>query len=151
MINKVNGYNKQALWHSSLAGQVGQVPQQSSGQVMLVTVMALSGMILGATTIAGLLMIYQLRQSTDLINSTRAIYAADAGIEYELYRIYKNSGYVAPVLSNGASFETQKQSESAIDVGKKTETITVKSIGKSGKVARAFEMILRKTSVIPAQ
>ena len=122
----------------------------SAGQVMLVTVMALSGMILGATTIAGLLMIYQLRQSTDLVNSTKAIYAADAGIEYELYRIYQDSNYVAPILSNGASFETQKQSESIIEGGQNIETITVKSIGKSGKVARAFQMILRKTSIIPA-
>jgi len=119
--------------------------KKQGGQVMLVTVMALSGMILGATTIAGLLMIYQMRQSTDLVNSTKAIYAADAGIEYELYRIYQNPDYAAPVFSNGASLETQKQSEPGNEGGKKIETITVKTIGKSGKVARAFEMILKKT------
>src|SRR3989338_10873566 len=59
------------------------------GQIMLLTVLALSGTILGATTIAGLLMVYQIRQSNDIVNSTKAIFAADAGLEWRLYKFFK--------------------------------------------------------------
>lgn len=56
-----------------------------SGQVMVLTVLALGGTLLGLTGIAGLLMVYQIRQATDLANSSKAIFAADAGIEWALY------------------------------------------------------------------
>lgn len=58
-----------------------------SGQAMLLTVIALGGTLLGATTIAGLLMLYQIRQSTDLKDSTKAIFAADAGLEMAGYHL----------------------------------------------------------------
>jgi hypothetical protein len=49
-----------------------------------------SGMLLGATVIAGFLTVSQLRQATDIKNSTKAIFAADAGVELEKYRWYKD-------------------------------------------------------------
>ena len=52
---------------------------------MLLTTITLSGALLGATTIAGLLMLYQIRQTTDIANSTKAIFAADGGLEWGLY------------------------------------------------------------------
>jgi len=54
---------------------------------MLLTVLALGGTILGATTIAGVLMIYQIRQATDLQQSNKAIFAADAAIEWGNYQL----------------------------------------------------------------
>jgi hypothetical protein len=48
---------------------------------MLLIMIALGGTLLGATTIAGLLMMYQIRQSADLRDSNMAIFAADAGLE----------------------------------------------------------------------
>ncbi len=133
--------------HSGMAnGGSGQAHRRSSGQVMLVTVMALSGTILGATTIAGLLMLHQIRQSTDTVNSSKAIYAADSGIEYELYRFFKDDSYedINP-LSNGATFETRVV-EKLADDGVTVESITIKSTGKSNKIARAFETVLSKSS-----
>lgn len=100
----------------------------NSGQVMLATVLILSGTILGATTIAGILMLYQVRQSTNIGNSAKAIFAADTGLEYEFYRKYKDAGYAAPIMTNGASFATTL-------VG----TTTVQSVGSVGEVIRAFE------------
>lgn len=127
-------------------GQACLPLRRESGQVMLVTVLALSGTILGATTIAGLLMLYQIRQSTDMVNSAKAIYAADAGIEYELYRFFKDDEYddINP-LSNGASFETKVVEKISAD-GVTIESIVIKSTGKSNKIARAFETILSKPS-----
>ena len=41
-------------------------PASRSGQVMIITILALGGTLLGATTVAGLLTLYQIRNSTDL-------------------------------------------------------------------------------------
>ena len=121
------------------------------GQVMLITVLVLSGTILGATAIAGLLMLYQVRQSSDAVSSTKAIYAADSGIEWQLYKFYKapapdsqkcktcsESNFACPQtqFQNNASFETVCIAQS---VG---GNLTVKSTGFSGNIARAFEIIL---------
>jgi hypothetical protein len=59
-----------------------------SGQAMLIAVLALGGAILGATTVAGLLTLYQIRATTDTANSAKAIFAADAGTEWALFNYY---------------------------------------------------------------
>lgn len=55
---------------------------------MILTTLILSGTILAAITVAGLLMLYQIRQAGNAMQSGRAIFVADAGLEYELYRFY---------------------------------------------------------------
>lgn len=55
---------------------------------MLLTTLAIGGTILAATTIAGLLMVYQISQATDIANSTKAIFAADAGTEWGLCGVW---------------------------------------------------------------
>jgi hypothetical protein len=59
-----------------------------SGQAMLIAVLSLGGAILGATTVAGLLTLYQIRATTDSENSAKAIFAADAGIEWAEFDQY---------------------------------------------------------------
>ena len=73
--------------------------------MMLLTVLTIGGTILGATTLAGLLVLYQIRQSTDLANSAKAVFAADAGVEWGLYQIYSSASGTAPIMGNGASFK----------------------------------------------
>ena len=65
---------------------------------MLLTVLIVSGTILGATTIAGLLMLYQLRQVTNFGYSVQAFFAADSGLEWKLYQL-KDPDRPAPVMS----------------------------------------------------
>ena len=62
------------------------------GQAMLLAVMALGGTMLGVTTIAGLLMLYQIRQATAFRDSAAAVFAADAGVEWALYNNIQLSG-----------------------------------------------------------
>lgn len=112
-----------------------------TGQVMLLTILVLSGTILGATTIAGFLTLYQIRQSTDIINSAKAIFAADAGLECEFYN-YTKKGKIASFcndgvinqLTNGASFIT------SVDTG---PPYVIKSSGTAGNAIRVFEAILK--------
>lgn len=77
---------------------------------MLLTILTLGSTILGATTIAGFLMLYQIRQSTDLANSGKAIFAADAGVEWATYSYVTSLRAGTPVpltpqptFSNGAT------------------------------------------------
>lgn len=83
-----------------------------TGQIMILAVLALGGTVLAATTIAGFLMVYQIRQSTDLSHSAEAILAADAGAECILYDRFATSSAAAPcpgaqTLANGASFVSE--------------------------------------------
>lgn len=98
---------------------------------MLLTVLILSGTMLGASIIAGLLMTYQIRQSTNISDSARAIYAADSGLEYEFYRLFKDPLYPKPILNNGAIVNTVVNG-----------TTSIQSVGEAGEVARAFEVML---------
>jgi hypothetical protein len=79
---------------------------------MLIAILSLGGAMLAATTIAGLLILYQLRATTNSVNSSESIFAADTGIEWSLYDYYctldgKPSCPPASVtstpLSNGAA------------------------------------------------
>ncbi len=79
---------------------------------MILAVMALGGAILGATTIAGFLMVYQIRQTTDLTNSAKAIFAADAGVGCALYNNFIAKGTNDCTESqtfslNGAAFSVE--------------------------------------------
>lgn len=79
---------------------------KTKGQVMLLTVLSIGGTILGASTIAGLLMVYQIRSATDFTNSAKAIFAADTGIEWAQYNYFNPTSSAElslPLFSNGSS------------------------------------------------
>lgn len=95
---------------------------------MLLTVLILSGAILGASTIAGYLMLLKIRGASDITDSTKAIFAADAGIEWELYKQFKNPDYPKPLLSNNADFTSSNDGQN------------IKSIGQAVNSFRAFEI-----------
>ena len=116
---------------------------------MLITVLILSGTILGATTIAGLLTLYQIRQASDVMNSTKAIFAADSGLEWRLYKFFKQDSQVCqecpdggacpqPVFENSAAFQA-----TCVSVGGAATSTVIKSTGISGNAARALEIVLQ--------
>lgn len=78
------------------------------GQLMLLTILVLGATFLAATTIAGLLTTYQIRQSTDFVRSAQAIFAADTGIEWGLYQFFTKNpqGLSDPAFTNGATVVT---------------------------------------------
>ena len=103
---------------------------KQSGQVMLITVLVLSGIMIAASTIAGYLMLLKIRQSSEMTSSARAIFAADAGIEWDLYRRVKDANYPPPIFNNGPGVSVR------VTAG---PTYT-KSIGSDGNISRAFDM-----------
>ncbi len=120
---------------------------------MILTVLTLGGALLGATTIAGLLMLYQVRQGADVGHSAKAVFAADAGIEWGLYNLICQTDPGStncplaelPRFRNGASVEVRCLEESGgpVDDCNPEETVTIKTLGRSGNVARAFCVLSR--------
>lgn len=74
-----------------------------NGQVMVLTTVMLGGLMLVATSIAGLLMFYQLKQANDAASSGGAIFAADAGLEAGL-DCYYHSTEVPVMPSAGENY-----------------------------------------------
>ena len=119
-----------------------------NGQVMLLTVTVLSAGILGATSVAATLMLYQIRQANDILNSTQAIYAADAGIERGLYCANPNtehtncSSYTDQgwLLTNGAKVFIVPSPPYTAPV------LVLRTIGESNRVQRAFENVITAAS-----
>lgn len=112
---------------------------------MILATLVLGGTILGATTIAGFLMLYQIRQSTEFASSGKAIFAADAGLECALFQFLRpgeDTNRCNPsVLSNGASFDFKcyNGSNEVIDCNSE-EVLRIRSIGKAAGATRAFEL-----------
>lgn len=114
------------------------------GQTMVLTVMLLSGAVLGATAIVGLLMIYEIRNAVDIINSAKALAAADAGIQCALMKrkevqefstSSRNCGETTPISlsSSGARYSvTEVMDDEGVAIG-------VRSTGTSGRISRSFE------------
>ncbi|HVM76653.1 MAG TPA: hypothetical protein VMU07_00680 [Candidatus Paceibacterota bacterium] len=65
------------------------------GQAMLIAVLSLGGAMLGAIAIAGILLLYQVRASTNSASSARAVFAADTGINWTLFSIFCSTETIA--------------------------------------------------------
>lgn len=110
--------------------------KKERGQVMILSVILMSGAILSATMVASFLMVYHMRQATDLANSAKAIFAADAGVEWQFYRVRKDANYPAPVFTNGTQLQVVQ-----------VEPNVYRCIGSSARSARAFE--INVTTLLP--
>ncbi len=100
-----------------------------SGQAMIITTLAMGGVIFGATIIAALIISYQIRQTTVATDSAKAIFAADAGVECGLYQFFKNGDCPAnESLGNESNYEMTLDSSAK----------TIFSRGISRTARRAF-------------
>jgi len=111
------------------------------GQSILVIVLVLGATMLGATTIAGYVSLQKIRAATDIIDSTRAVYAADAGIEWCLYYKFNtavgDSSFRCDSTVNNPMAELVFP-ESRASVGMSDDGVLVKSVGNAGDSYRAF-------------
>lgn len=109
---------------------------------MLIATLSLGGAILGATTIAGLLMLYQIRSTTDSENSAKAIFAADTGVEWALNSFYHPPQTPLPVFVNGATLTVTCSDASSTPLaacdGSAGTPDTAITKGTSGSSRRAF-------------
>lgn len=112
---------------------------------MLLTVLIVSGTIVGATTIAGVLMLYQLRQATNFGQSLQALFAADTGLEWKLYQQFQDRDYPPPVMSADTQSDfivIGNASSSIQSIGCAGAIIPSATAGRCPRpVTRAFELI----------
>ncbi|MFB6212306.1 MAG: hypothetical protein ABEI53_00600 [Candidatus Magasanikbacteria bacterium] len=63
----------------------------SSGQVMMMTVIVLGGVMIGASVVGGLLLRYQIRSVSNSLSSAKSVFAADTGIEAMAWCNFKSA------------------------------------------------------------
>ncbi len=130
------------------------------GQAMLIAVLSLGSAILGATTIAGLLTLYQLRAANDTQNSAKALFAADAEVEWTLDDYYCGiTGHVpcppsVPVFAaSGAAGTTTCYAADGVtvsDCANTSTTVGAITLGTSAGTRRAFSLsLIGSTSTDP--
>ena len=114
---------------------------------MLLSILTLGAVMLGATAVSGFLVVYQIRMTSDIADSTKAIFAADAGIDwanYQFARATSSEQVVSskkPVFTNGASFTTVCYDSSLREMTcKSTAVSAIRSSGRSGASYRSFEL-----------
>ena len=108
-----------------------KINKNQSGITLLLTVVILSAVTLIAVLIANIVIV-QLKLAKDIGDSQAAIYAADSGVEWQLYQIRKGVSVASPVMSNGATVETTVTGTSL--------NFTIKSLGSYQSVKRQFEI-----------
>lgn len=116
---------------------------------MLLLTMLLSSGIITVSVISGVVVLYQLRQTTNIADSTRAAYAADAGLECELYRQFKapagfsctsNPSFTCGTDAYGAFCSLPNNSLFRIIAVPAAPFPGIRAVGESGRSARAFEV-----------
>lgn len=114
---------------------------KNTGQIMIVVVLTLGGIMFGASVIGGILMSGQLRQIKNISDSAKAIYAADAGLNFGYYQFLSSGGASAPNFSNQANYTLLCLNLSRQPVTcNSTSTAYIISKGTAGKVSRALQL-----------
>ena len=111
---------------------------------MLIAILSFSGAILGATTIAGLLMLYQISATRDSGNSARAIFARCMGSQREQEP--------ESVLGSGATVQVACYDSSGVATSTCSTTATAVSAVARGAYAdakRAFYLNFAGTLTMP--
>ncbi|MEK7464322.1 MAG: hypothetical protein AAB617_00930 [Patescibacteria group bacterium] len=117
--------------------------KQNNGQVMILSVMLLGGVLLSASAVAGLLTLYQIKSANDAVNSAKALYAADAGVESASWAYFKGDiGNIPVPVFNDTSVSVVIQSSLAPT----SINITSKGFAAGNKVIRILETIFENVS-----
>jgi hypothetical protein len=109
----------------------------NKGQMMLLSIMILGGVFAIGLSVA-ILLLSEFRLSRQSLDSVKAIYAADAGVECELFQYFKNPDWrcisgSTVIFLNDTSFLSQR---TAATNGTAT---TVSAIGISKGIRRGLE------------
>lgn len=105
--------------------------KKQSGVALLLTVIILSVVTLVSVFIVNIVS-NELKLTGDINDSKKAIYAADSGVEWQLYQIRQGASVASPVMSNGATV--------SVTVTGSFPSFTIKSLGSYNVVKRQFEI-----------
>ncbi len=120
-----------------------------TGQVMLLSIMILSGIMISAAVIGGVLVLHQIRQVNDAESSAQAVFTADTGLEYASWCYFKGDPSCPSSFTNiscsdaGVSFSVDPNACFTLNSTVAGGVITVTSDGQSGTYPRSAERILQ--------
>lgn len=100
--------------------------KKQNGQVLLITVLIMMSTFALAIAIGGMVL-YELRSMINTNESVKAIYAAESGIEWQLFTTNKGNTDL-PTMTNGTKYENSSGDG------------YIRSSGTSGRVNRAMEV-----------
>lgn len=110
----------------------------SKGQTMLLAVLLISASAMVFASIAGYMMLARIRASSDITDATKAIMAADAGVECELYYVFSPASIDCDTLQFDDSKTSVLTQVGDSDIPSDGINDYVKSIGTANKSKRAF-------------
>ncbi|PIR98091.1 MAG: hypothetical protein COT89_01480 [Candidatus Colwellbacteria bacterium CG10_big_fil_rev_8_21_14_0_10_42_22] len=110
---------------------------KNKGQVMILSVLLISSAILAASSLAGLLVLFQLKRTAGAEDSARAVFAADAGIENALYKRFVDGCTEGDLLKDKFDFSNGQSANYQVKMDSCDYTV---SVGSSKNTARAFEI-----------
>lgn len=115
------------------------------GQALLIVVVFMGAIMLGISVISGYLFTQRLKTSIDIKHSTQAIFAADAGIEEQLYDIFQRSNFAYPedktITGSAPTEEGQNAAEfSTTREYNGTNGFTIVSLGNLGVLFRQLRL-----------
>ena len=127
------------------------------GQVMLLAILLIGGSVIGLSSTASFMMLHRLRMASDIADSTRAVFAAESGIECASYLDLKLAAPTTAINTTCSSI-TFEDPLNPGDIDPKTSvTVTaeiftinidqylrIKSKGKTNRVNRALEVVYPK-------
>ncbi len=117
-----------------------------SGQAMLIVVLILGATMLGVTTVVGYISLQKIKNVANITDSTKAIYAADSGVEWCFYNKFSSNG--TSTFSCDGSSPTTGTSSLSLSNGASVSVSNVgqeiKSIGTVNNSYRAFGIFLNE-------
>lgn len=102
----------------------------------------LGGIFLSAAAVSGILLLYQIRNTNDTVNSVKAIFAADAGIEAATFCYFGSAGGGCDPegAAESISFNDPDVSiDLEINESPGLVTITSRGLASRGKIIRTLE------------
>lgn len=102
---------------------------------MLLSVLLIGTSVLTITSLAGYLMLQRIRMAHQFIDSTKAIFAADAGVECEYYNYFKSGNVVCGNLNFS---DSMTKVQTSIITNASGTPQYIRSTGSSNKFKRAF-------------
>ena len=102
------------------------------GQLMLISLMILAGVFAIGFAVSTVF-ITEVKLSRQVLDSAKAVYAAESGLEWRLFQYFVSPTSTPPVMQNDTTFTSQ------IVLGPAT---TARAIGISNKVRRGLQVLI---------
>lgn len=123
---------------------------RNKGQVMILTTFAMGASVIIFSAVVGHFVIQRIRASSNISDSARAIFAADSGLECELYNKFKTPEPLINCCSvgvnavnvfddNRTTVKTENDLGPSCGAGSNPSSIFIRSVGTSNGFNRAYE------------